>query len=167
MLPEILAGSYKRYKEDTNVFATWLSTTAKVCGYKSEASSQPSVQNNAPKTPSIRLKGRARKEAQKATANRDGSSQDVKLADLQVTRYTVKTKDFLEQAKVVTKSVRHRVQVPLNILRVVQRAIHARKRCADWFRKTGAKDEASIEGHDHFINVLENALAILQPCCPK
>lgn len=34
-------------------------------------------------------------------------------------------------------------------------------------RRTGAKDEVSIEGHDHFINVLENALAILQPCCPK
>lgn len=167
MLPEILAGSYKRYKEDTNVFATWLSTTAKACGYKSEASPQPPVQKDAPKTPSSRLKGKARKEAQKAAANGDGPSQDVKLADLQVTRYTVKTKDFLDQAKVVTKSVRPRIQMPLNILRVVQRAIHARKRCADWFRKTGAKDEASIEGHDHFINVLENALAILLPCCLK
>lgn len=167
MLPEILAGSYKRYKEDTNVFATWLSTTAKACGYKSENSPQPPVQKDAPKIPSSRLKGKARKEAQKAAANGDGPSQDVKLADLQVTRYTVKTKDFLDQAKVVTKSVRPRIQMPLNILRVVQRAIHARKRCADWFRKTGAKDEASIEGHDHFINVLENALAILLPCCPK
>lgn len=167
MLPEILAGSYKRYKEDTNVFATWLSTTAKACGYKSEISPRTPVQKDAPKTPSIRLKGKARKEAQKAAANGDGPSQEVKLADLQVTRYTVKTKDFLDQAKVVTKSVRPRIQMPLNILRVVQRAIHARKRCADWFRKTGAKDEASIEGHDHFINVLENALAILLPCCPK
>lgn len=167
MLPEILAGSYKRYKEDTNVFATWLSTTAKTCGYNSETSPIPAVQKDAPKTPSSRLKGKARKEAQKAAANGDGPSQDVKLADLQVTRYTVKTKDFLDQAKVVAKSVRPRIQMPLNILRVVQRAIHARKRCADWFRKTGAKDETSIEGHDHFINVLENALAILQSCCPK
>lgn len=99
MLPEILTGSYKRYKEDTNVFATWLSTTAKACGYKSEPSSQLPVQKDAPKTPSSRLKGKARKEAQKAAANGDGPSQDVKLADLQVTRYPVKTKDFLEQAK--------------------------------------------------------------------
>lgn len=165
MLP---AGSYKRYKEDTNVFATWLSTTAKACGYKSETPPQSPVQKNAPKIPSSRLKGKARKEAQKATASGDGPSQDVKLADyLPVTKYTVKTKDFLDQAIVVAKSVRPRIQMPLNILRVVQRAIHARKRCADWFRKTGAKDEASIEGHDHFINVLEKALAILQSCCPK
>lgn len=165
MLP---AGSYKRYKEDTNVFATWLSTTANACGYKSETSPQPPVQKNAPKIASSRLKGKARKEAQKATANGDGPSQDVKLADyLPVTKCTVKTKDFLDQANVVAKSVRPRIQMPLNILRVVQRAIHARKRCADWFRKTGAKDEASIEGHDHFINVLEKALAILQSCCPK
>lgn len=165
MLP---AGSYKRYKEDTNVFATWLSTTANACGYKSETSPQPPVQKNAPKIASSRLKGKARKEAQKATANGDGPSQDVKLADyLPVTKCTVKTKDFLDQANVVAKSVRPRIQMPLNILRVVQRAIHARKRCADWFRKTRAKDEASIEGHDHFINVLEKALAILQSCCPK
>lgn len=165
MLP---AGSYKRYKEDTNVFATWLSTTANACGYKSETSPQPPVQKNAPKIASSRLKGKARKEAQKATANGDGPSQDVKLADyLPVTKCTVKTKDFLDQANVVAKSVRPRIQMPLNILRIVQRAIHARKRCADWFRKTGAKDEASIEGHDHFINVLEKALAILQSCCPK
>ena len=165
MLP---AGSYKRYKEDTNVFATWLSTTAKACGYKSETSPQPPVQKNAPKIPSSRLKGKARKEAQKSTANGDGPSQDVKLVDyLPVTKCTVKTKDFLDQANVVAKSVRPRIQMPLNILRVVQRAIHARKRCADWFRKTGAKDEASIEGHDHFIKVLEKALALLQSCCPK
>ena len=34
MLPEILAGSYARYKEDTNVFTTWLPKAAVACGYK-------------------------------------------------------------------------------------------------------------------------------------
>lgn len=86
MPPEILAGSYRRYKEDTDVFITWLSTTAKACGYKSETSSRPPIQKDAHKIPSSRLKGKARKEAQKAAANGDGPSQEVKLADLQVTR---------------------------------------------------------------------------------
>jgi len=34
MLPSVLSGSYVRYKEDTTIFATWLSETAETCGYK-------------------------------------------------------------------------------------------------------------------------------------
>ncbi|KAI9645106.1 hypothetical protein NHQ30_005840 [Ciborinia camelliae] len=33
MLPEGLSSSYKRYKEDTNIFSTWLGQTAVKCGY--------------------------------------------------------------------------------------------------------------------------------------
>ncbi|KAL8644271.1 MAG: hypothetical protein Q9226_007849 [Calogaya cf. arnoldii] len=34
MLPDILFSSYQRYKEDTNVFSTWLSQAARACGFK-------------------------------------------------------------------------------------------------------------------------------------
>lgn len=32
MTPEALAGSYQRYKSDTNVFMTWLGQAAAACG---------------------------------------------------------------------------------------------------------------------------------------
>lgn len=31
-LPDILSGSYKQYKEDTNIFTTWLSHAASAIG---------------------------------------------------------------------------------------------------------------------------------------
>ena len=64
----------------------------------------------------------------------------------------------------MAKSIKPKVTIPLNVQRVVQRAIRARRRCADWFRQTGAKSDASVEGHDHFISILEEALGILKPC---
>ncbi|TGO42342.1 hypothetical protein BHYA_0009g00210 [Botrytis hyacinthi] len=64
MLPSYLAGSYRRYKQDNNVFATWLLNTADTCGYN------PGYDDETPKPqlaqPSTRLKGKARKEAKKA-----------------------------------------------------------------------------------------------------
>ena len=49
-------------------------------------------------------------------------------------------------------------------MRVVQRAINARKRCAAWFQKTGAHDEdGSTARHLHFVDILEKALSALHP----
>lgn len=171
MLPEILAGSYKRYKEDTNVFATWLSKTAKACGYEppgskdSEKNPVNASKVNVPTPQGARLKGKARKEAKLAAASNDGPSKDAVQANVPVTRYTMRTIDLLEQAKVIANFTKPRIQMPLSILRVVQRAIQARQRCAAWFQKTGAKNDDSTEGHVHFINVLEKALVILESCC--
>lgn len=84
MLPEVLEGSYRRYKEDTNVFMTWLSQTAKACGYKpvaklqnTTASATPAAaaaanKNDAPKK-SGRLKGKERKLAREAAAKQQNS----------------------------------------------------------------------------------------------
>ncbi|KAB8294266.1 hypothetical protein EYC80_009693 [Monilinia laxa] len=40
MLPEGLSSSYKRYKDDTNIFSTWLGQTAVKCGYKPNPSAR-------------------------------------------------------------------------------------------------------------------------------
>lgn len=56
------------------------------------------------------------------------------------------------------------MQLPPAIPKVVQGAIHARQRCAAWFEETKSKNVTSIEGHAHFIAVLQQALNILQPC---
>ena len=170
MLPEILAGSYKHYKEDTNVFVTWLSKTAKACGYKApkpanqDATPRKPLQNPLPATQGSRLKGKAGKEVKVAVAQSEDSFNDSKPVNMPVTKYTITTKDLLDQATVVANSTRPRVQMPSNILLVVQQAILARQRCADWFRMTGAKGDSSTEGHDYFINVLQKALVVLESC---
>ena len=175
MLSPILSSSYKRYKEDTNIFTTWLSQSAKACGYtfpnaQPDSASQSSKLADAPpksQPPSTRLKGKARKEAKKSSeglGKADGPQGNREQDAIPIKKYQVASKDILDQAETVARSVKPRVRVPVNILRIIRRAIDARKRCAEWFQKTAVKNETSVKGHAHFINVLEQALAILEPC---
>lgn len=67
------------------------------------------------------------------------------------------------------------MKVPDSVVRIVQRAISARKRCASWFQKTGIlSEEDSTKTHLHFVATLEKALSTLRPdlqpseiACPK
>lgn len=57
-----------------------------------------------------------------------------------------------------------KIEIPQGVVRVVQRAIDARKRCAAWFQKTGVHDEdGSTARHLHFVGALEKALSTLHP----
>ncbi|KAI4279291.1 MAG: hypothetical protein L6R38_005073 [Xanthoria sp. 2 TBL-2021] len=165
MIPETFISSYQRYKEDTNVFTTWLSQAARICGFKlpslerNQAEPKPS-NNSENKAP--RLKGKARKEAKAASST--SNSQDAEAKPVLVSKYKLTTRNLIEQAEVVVNSKKANVQMPDSVLHVARRAIHARQRCSDWFRTTGSKDQASTESHAHFIAVLEQAMAILKPC---
>ncbi|KAK3705020.1 hypothetical protein LTR37_013537 [Vermiconidia calcicola] len=154
MLPEILFGSYKKYKSDTNVFTTWLSQAAKSCGYK-------------PKAP--KLKGRDRKLAREAAAQAGQTPKNVSNANNEPTRthYSVSTSELLKQAESVAGSTKKPIRLPDEIQRVLERAIAARRRCADWFLKTGVQDKRSETGHSHFIKILQRALDLLGPSAPS
>lgn len=172
MLPQILVGSYKRYKEDTNVFTTWLSQSAKACGFNlpsfhpddGSKLREPTNLHQNPEASSIRLKGKARKEAKKATGKANPSQGNPESNPMPIKKHIVNTKDILNQAEIVARSKRPRIQVPAHILQIAQRSIDARERCFEWFQKTKAKDESSTEGHAHFINILKKAVEILEPC---
>ena len=165
MLPEILLASYKRYKEDTNVFTTWLSKAAFACGFKSTDVKPQGQSRKEPPKDAVsklsggRLKGKARKEA-KATASNDKSSQNQASLPTPTVKYTMTTKDLLRQAELVAKS--SKTQLPANVLRMVERTIHARQRCTSWFQTVKAKESASTDQHVHFTNILEKALDILR-----
>ena len=165
MLPEILAGSYKRYKEDTNVFTTWLSQAAAACGYKpaqqEQNKSKPACQRTPTTTP--RLKGRARKEAKAAAAESKKLSDNFEPPRPTV-KYNVTTQELLHQAEAVAKSEKVLMRLPDSVVRIVQRAIGARKRCVSWFQKTGIlSEEDSTKTHLHFVATLETALSTLRP----
>ena len=170
MIPELLHGSYQRYKEDTNVFTTWLSQAARACGCKlagkkSEKPQSPES-SSGPKPIAPRLKGKARKDAKaqatSSTNNKTGPSEEQK--SVQVSKYEMTTRNLIEQAEAVGNSGKAKPHMPADVLRVARRAINARKRCTNWFKQTESKDEASTQGHAHFTAVLEQALDILKSC---
>jgi hypothetical protein len=167
MLPEFLSDSYSRYKEDTNVFATWLTNTAKACGHTSRDTTQITSSDPMNEAPaSGRLKGNARKEAK---AN--GSSRPPPVV-LPSTKHTLATGDIIIQAGIIAVHKKPAIKVPLVIQGVLRRAIRARKRCTLWFQKMTSESnreeyEASNSSHQHFIHVLERALEILEPCFEK
>ena len=147
----------------------WLSKAAIACGFKLDNLSKAppttaGVEEQLLKTP--KLKGRARKLAKEAAA---ASGSKIKPASpaqpstRQATKYSITNKDLIAQAEIVASAENPRITVPELVLRIVQRALDARKRCTAWFVKTGVKNNHSNEGHAHFIEVLETVIGILTP----
>lgn len=187
MLPDFLAGSYKRYKQDTALFTTWLANTAASCGYKPETTKRRHSEQPAPAKPSAatsysdvskpantgpplpstgRLKGRERKVAKDAAAKAKKANGDISESQSPPTvKYAITTAELLRQAEAVTQSrARSRVQMPANLRAVVERAIRARQRCSEWFQKSEVHNKYADKQHTHFIEILKRSLKILEPC---
>ncbi|TVY81856.1 hypothetical protein LSUE1_G002898 [Lachnellula suecica] len=143
MLPNVLAGSYQRYKTDTATFTTWLSNAAMACGYEASDRSGPETSTGPKKN---RPKEKARKKAREASEKEE----------LPV-KHTITTKDHLQQAHIIAG----KVEVPETLQKILERAIQARQRCAEWFRTSKADDHFSNEGHQQFIGVLKQTLKII------
>lgn len=96
------------------------------------------------------MKGKARKQAHEESKLHDETPS--------ITKYTITTKDLIEQAQVVAG----RVEIPGSLERVLERAIQARQRCAEWFQTSKVDNQYSNEGHQHFIAILEQTLDIIR-----
>ena len=141
-LPDFLFDTYKRYKEGNQRVLVWLTETAHQCGFKMETPTP---------APSRRLKGKARIEARKAGTI--SNEQSIHLS----------TKCFGEMVNYIA-DYKPSITVPNFILHSLRVTISLRKRCADWFQaKKKVKQNPVNDGHLHFIHVLENALAVLDP----
>ena len=186
MLPDFLAGSYQRYKQDTALFTTWLAKAAASCGYKPQAKKRqlskpgptkppaPIESSQVSKAaipepvvpPTRRLKGKERKAAKDA-ANKE-KKPNVHTSESQApstVKYTITTAELLRQAEAVTQSrVKSRVQMPASLRTVVERAIRARQRCSEWFQKSDVHNKYADKQHTHFIEILKQSLKILEPC---
>lgn len=176
MLPDSLASSYKRYKQDTALFTTWLANAAKPTGYKPETMEQERQETVSPSKAakakhsapgaSAWLKGKARKATKAAAPVAEDKIEpaDEENAPLTV-RCSITTKELLRQATVVANGPEgSKVQPPQALHSISVRAIRARQRCADWFQKCKADSESVHIGHSHFIQVLQQCSETLQPC---
>ena len=106
MLPEVLAGSYSRYKEDTKIFTTWLSKAAIACGYRApKIMRQDKVEppNQQSQGSASRLKGKAQKES-KAAAEASKSSQTDSEPAVPETKYEVTAQELLKRANAIAAS---------------------------------------------------------------
>lgn len=187
MLPDFLAGSYQRYKQDTALFTTWLAKAAASCGYKPQAKKRqlskqpgpakppaPIESSQVPQAaisepavpPTRRLKGKERKAAKDAANKEKKSHVDTSESQAPSTvKYTITTAELLRQAEAVTQSrVTSRVQMPASLRTVVERAIRARQRCSEWFQKSEVHNKYVDKQHTHFIEILKQSLKILEPC---
>jgi hypothetical protein len=179
MIPGSLAGSYQQYKNDTNVFTTWLSKAAAACGYKSpRAAAAPPPSPPKPfltsksltatssasnLTLAEKLRAQAEKKAKKREEKKKGTSLDLapEPVPIPTLKHTVKTQELLRQAEAVSEGPK--TKIPDAVMLVVERAIQARKRCTAWFERTGIDNSQSTDGHRHFIEILEQTLKILKP----
>jgi hypothetical protein len=111
------------------------------CGYTLEG--QPTARPSGG-----RLKGKARKEARRAGA-----------------RLTISSNSLPAMAQLIADQTPP-IQVPSSILGLLNSAITLRKRCSGWFKtKTTREDllHQRLDGHAHFISVLERVRQILKP----
>ncbi|KAF2498189.1 hypothetical protein BU16DRAFT_615270 [Lophium mytilinum] len=152
--------SYERYKADTNLFTTWLGTTAKTCGWKPSSkltatTNTPTTEKEAAKGP--RLKGKARKLAKEEAQGSSASMNKVAPKESRpIQKYIITTEELLEQVDVVSTS--RSSMMPDAIRKALSGAIKARQRCAAWFEKTNSATRESLDGHQYFIGVLQRAL---------
>ncbi|KAI1084861.1 hypothetical protein F5B20DRAFT_568151 [Whalleya microplaca] len=150
MLPPTLAGSYRRYKEDTDSVATWLASTAKSLGYSSDL-----LDNGAAnKATSGRAKGKARARAKK---------QQQKPAETppMTSKYIIKIKDFVPLAEFIV--AKPTVSVPESLKTTLSRVISTRSGFGGRLEENGIlADEMSSLSHDFFLGVLEKVQEVLK-----
>ncbi|KAI4640813.1 hypothetical protein J4E93_008406 [Alternaria ventricosa] len=140
---------YRNYKKETEYIAGWLAWTSQQCGYLRTAME---AETQAPRKRG--KAGKARKPAKQQSKN------DTKV------QYAINVSEFKGMAEHIA-SFNPKIEVPAALQKVFERVISARNEMADWFRKEHSSDQGSNMRHSYFINVLENAAAILKPLTPE
>lgn len=162
-LPSSLIDSYRQYKSDTNSFTNWLVNVGTKSGFRLPSSTPetPQIPPPPPQKSGPRLKGKDRKLAKEAAKNDPASVS----SDSDRMTKVLPLRDFPELARHIASITNPPIQVPQSIIKKLERAIALRHQCASWFKTEaeGRPSLASNDSHQHFIEVLEIVLQILQP----
>ena len=162
MLPPGLQSTYKTYKEDTNIIATWLAVNAKRCGYPADLLDRVGAPDAGKAVQaSTRLKGKARKKAQDPAK---GTPAPVKpLSQVENPTYILKVKEFISLAEYIVACAKPLIKVPGTLVKALDRAILLRKN----FSSVTETSDAADEGHAYFLGVLEKTREVLKPRSPS
>ncbi|KAM0355212.1 hypothetical protein ACHAPU_001078 [Fusarium lateritium] len=156
MLPQVLVGAYRQYKEDTDSVATWLASTARMYGYQSKFSSvdQSEEKFDGERIPG-RLKGKVRKETKK---------KDIAAESNVNPKYKVAIADYVPMAEYIIASQNPVITVPGSFMIVLDRVIRLRSSFSSRMSKHGVKRDADADStHTHFVGVLQKVREVIQP----
>ncbi|KGQ05259.1 hypothetical protein BBAD15_g9488 [Beauveria bassiana D1-5] len=151
MLPNILVSTYLEYKKDTDSIASWLASTARAAGFNtSNLSAPPSLAG----TNGGRLKGKARKQAKKASSKPVATS----------TKYVIRIRDFTVLAEYILEKA---IAVPLSFQSTLDRVIAARAGFGAQLDGEGFSVDPKVDAkHENFVDVLKHVRDILTSLMP-
>ncbi|KAF9875710.1 hypothetical protein CkaCkLH20_06642 [Colletotrichum karsti] len=166
MLPAPLLSTYQRYKQDTDIVASWLATTAKSCGYPTDllsevaARSAPSADpatGDTPRQPKAKDKGKTNgKGKKKKPAKKNDAAPAVPK------RYTVAVKEFVPLAEFI--STKKQAKVPDAFVSALNRVIALRAQFSAKLSEHGAKrNVVSDLKHNYFLGILDKVREVLRP----
>ncbi|KAH6975085.1 hypothetical protein BKA56DRAFT_590033 [Ilyonectria sp. MPI-CAGE-AT-0026] len=156
MLPSSLVSVYQEYKKDTNLVASWLASTAKICGFPADLVPTPTPPKQ-PKT-SGRSKGKPRRGGKKK--GKAGSRAAPEVA----TTYVIAMKNFIPLAECIAASKDPVISIPVAFSKALNRVIAVRSRFGEKFSVNGVEVNAESDvGHSYFVGVLEKVRDLLSP----
>lgn len=165
MFLQSLTSSYLEYKADTNSVAQWLASTAIKYGYPKDlllgTNQQQQVQQ-----PSRRLKGKARKLAREATAEKPQNSAAPANEQQNIPRHIIAIKEFTTLAEYIAGRTNPPVRVPGTFISAIDRAISVRRSHgleAAALQPDTPETRDSNESHGFFIGVLQRVRDVLRP----
>lgn len=163
MLPSNLYSTYRQYKHDTDVVASWLAQTGKTLGCAAELLASNSVSPTNAHLKSARLKGKARKSAKAQAHGQAGNPSDQSQARR---KYVLALKNFVPLAEFIGSKLNEAkiVEIPTVVPTAIERAITVRKGFAQLLQEHGRDLKLeSNENHSYFVSVLEKVRHVLEP----
>jgi hypothetical protein len=161
MLPPSLSSTYQRYKQDTNIVASWLASTALACGYAPDRLKNPAAAAAPAPSSSGRLKGKDRKEAKRAK-QQQGSQATTKRP-----KHIIAVADFVTLAEFIASSKSSSASLPDFFIGALSRVISLRSSFRDRMSQEGmAEDAASDKTHNYFTKILDQVRTTLKPLMP-
>ncbi|KAF4832355.1 hypothetical protein CGCTS75_v004664 [Colletotrichum tropicale] len=147
MLPLSLVSTYREYKRDTDVLASWLALTARSHGYKGDVASAGNEAGDGLKTETQTVKG-------DDTGKGNGSGRSSK--------YKVAIRNFVPLAESIA-STKPAISTPPSIVNTINRVITARSDFASKVKDFSGLDAHAVEAHAYFVGIIEKVQDILVP----
>ncbi|KAF4877789.1 hypothetical protein CGCSCA1_v003191 [Colletotrichum siamense] len=145
MLPLSLVSTYREYKRDTDVLASWLALTARSHGYKGDVASAGNEAGDGSKAETQTVKGVAT-----GKGNDNGRP----------SRYTVAIRNFVPLAESIA-STKPAISIPPSIVNTINRVITARSDFASKVKDFSGLDAHAVEAHAYFVGIIEKVQNIL------
>ncbi|TVY78229.1 hypothetical protein LSUE1_G004193 [Lachnellula suecica] len=173
MASPFVSGTYQSYKAGTGKVLHWLHENALRCGYVGQKLEQTEEsdeegEGDGQAEPKRRPKSKKKPKRGKGSKVKGGGKAKSKKAGItgegSAPKY-VALKEYTALAEAIA-AFKPKVKVPVWVTSMVAEVISARKKSARWFSRqagdTISSDfEQSNQGHQHFIEVLENIQSIL------